>query len=727
MSQIPLPVSSGLDSLRRAISAWLIVRGLAYVSLVLTAVVLLSMLFDGAFHMDVAQRRVFLGLMITAVAGAVWHFLLRPIQVRLSNEALCMKVEKKHRQLGQSVISAIEFARGFDAERLGVSPSMVDATVRRGAEAAGTVKFYDVIDRESQRKHMAIAGGSLLFLAGVIVAGTMLFPDTMSLWARRAFLLSSDEWPRQTDLIIEGLQDDGTVAFPRGDDWDQFVVAEGVKPNAVFIDYRPKGGGRASREQMAKVADGRYKFSFKSVINEFEFRVRGGDHTTRWVRVVLTDRPVVDDLQLTLTLPQYTGVGTRPLQLGEGSYYALKGSSIRIEGIARKALASATLSQGNDQVAALTLAPLEPAVGDKDKTPRTGFSGQISAAQMTSGTYLIDIVDTVGLRAKRPTRFTVKVVPDRVPTVRSSLYGIGGMITPNATVPVRTNFSDDYAIVKSQLVWNVPAAENEPSPGGEEAFPKLEMNRDNSAFHEHAFEIEPLGLVPGQNLHFHVEAVDNDTVSGPKTGSSAPFQLRVVEPKELRDELIRKEQDFRIEFERLLSDQRDFKTEGAVVLNRLDEEKKIDINDGDRAALGTAEKRQRKVGNRAIALAERFDLILAEHINNKLMDPHGPMARRLQIGVIEPLRNLKNREVAVAADWLDHARKSGMSIKERKEALANAARFQDQVIAKLEKVLTYLRKMEGYQEALRLLNEITGEEEELYEKTKQKLDDMWKE
>ena len=108
-----------------------------------------------------------------------------------------------------------------------------------------------------------------------------------------------------------------------------------------------------------------------------------------------------------------------------------------------------------------------------------------------------------------------------------------------------------------------------------------------------------------------------------------------------------------------------------------------------------------------------------------MKDPRGPIMRARTNGVLLPLRELPDREVKLAADWIDYARKTGLSVEERHKALTTATKTQDEIIERMEKILTYLQKMEGYQEAVRLLNEIMGEEEELYKKTKTELEKMF--
>jgi len=225
-----------------------------------------------------------------------------------------------------------------------------------------------------------------------------------------------------------------------------------------------------------------------------------------------------------------------------------------------------------------------------------------------------------------------------------------------------------------------------------------------------------MDLPVGSILVLVVEATDNDTVSGPKTGTSGVFSLKVVTEDELRAELLRREQEQRYEFERLLRDQRKLLEDTQALLAVLDTPDRP-FAEEDAGTLKGDEKRQRLVGGRCTAIADQFERILAEVEHNRLEDDqaiHGRMADH----IIEPLHLLARRNVLAAADRLDQAQETDAADDSaRRTALAGAAAEQEKIVAVMRGVLKNMVKWEGYQEAVTLLREVLRAQKDVSEQT----------
>ena len=163
---------------------------------------------------------------------------------------------------------------------------------------------------------------------------------------------------------------------------------------------------------------------------------------------------------------------------------------------------------------------------------------------MAAATYEIDLADTSGppaLLSRQPTRFTVRLRPDRVPLVQAKLFGISSMVVSKAVIPIEMTLQDDFAVTQVRLAsdWRIP--EEAQSRTGQ-ASTKLDAVKlgggREKVQHTHRFELEPLQLPVGADLTFHIQADDNDTISGPKTGKSQVFYVKVVQEQDLRAELL---------------------------------------------------------------------------------------------------------------------------------------------------------------------------------------------
>jgi len=741
--EVPAAIRRRLASLRWSVSAWMAVDAIAAFGVLLVIFVAASLLLDRTLRFDRPQRVAVLAIGAAALGVLAWRRLVRPMVRRLSDDALARAVEARHGELGESLLAAVQLSRLADPEATGASPAMVQASIDLGVRRAAGLDFSDILNRRRRNRNLLVGGGAVALVA---VAG-FLFPTTMGLWWQRNVLLADVDWPQATHLAILGA-DEGVLVCPRGDDLPVQVRADpdGVVPAVVTLDHR--GGGPAGSETMVVVGDNLFRTVFRNVLEPFRVRVRGGDDVTPWHDVRLVERPVVDDLVLVYTPPAYVGPQPRTLPPNVGSYPVLEGSRLEIRGTASKDLEWARLALGKTDL------------GDLQRVGDRGFRVELAGDRLTSGVYGVALMDTTGLESRQPARFSLKVQPDRKPLVRARLEGIGDLIVPRAVVPVQATMRDDFAVSKAELVTKRIVEE-----GGDETVGRTPFGSDEDLYGResieavHRLDCEPMDLAVGAVLVLVVEATDNDTVSGPKTGASGVFSLKIVSEDDLRAELLRREQEQRYEFERLLRDQRKLLEDSQALLAVLDSPDRP-FAEEDAKILAGDEKRQRLVGGRCTAIADQFERILAEVENNRLEED---LAVRDRLGgkIIEPLRLLARRSVLAAADLLDQAQKAGGAAAAppaapadapaaaatiapdaalaaaaedaadaaaaaaadgapadaRRTALAGAAAEQENIVAVMREVLKNMVKWEGYQEAVTLLREVLRAQKDVSEQT----------
>src|SRR5262249_26017906 len=119
MSEIPYPpltdyttgLVARLAHLRRQIATWFWVEGLARVLWLALAIFAADLAIDWLFRMDRPQRGVMLALMLGGLAWGVYRWLVKPLSLSPSDDALALQVESANKQLGQGLITALQLAR----------------------------------------------------------------------------------------------------------------------------------------------------------------------------------------------------------------------------------------------------------------------------------------------------------------------------------------------------------------------------------------------------------------------------------------------------------------------------------------------------------------------------------------------------------------------------------------------------------------------------------------
>ena len=711
MSDIPYPplsqhttgVAARLARLRSQVAAWFWVDGLSRVLWLALALAAADLALDWMFRMDRAQRLVMLVLMLGGIGWLAYRRLFRPLSATLSDDALALQVEARNKELGQGLISALQLSRLEGAAGRGMSPVLVEQTVLRGTQAADRVDFANVLDGKEFRLNALMLGLALLALGGLAYGVTASEP--LAIWFNRNILLGDRIWPQKTYLVIERVGENGAVVFPRGEDWTQVVSVtpqSEIVPEAVFLEFRrTKSRGPLA---MKKKGERQFEATFANVIEPFEFRARGGDAVTEWVRVELVEQPAVAELQLVVTPPKYAAASPEELPPGRGPYYVLAGSALAIQGKPNKPLVRADLLIEGKRF------PLQLTAGMQ-------FSGQIAAKDLVPGQYTIELEDMLGLTGRRPTTFGLRRRVDREPRVRMRLIGVGGMVVPQARVPFTCRVSDDFGITAAGVVyrWKGEDATAEPTTGSV-AFEQLKdkFGPPELAL-EDVIELAPLKIPTGTGLSFRFEAADNDDVSGPNIGRSSEFLLRIVTEKELREDLIRREKEQRQEFERLTKNQEDLLTDSRAL--EAAAKGSADLTGAQKDLLMQYHKRQKLVGQNTGAIAERMASIVIEIQNNRLEEDGGKLQTQLTNEIIEPMREVAGALLPRALTGLDKTRRQATAAAERDAALAETIAAQSEAVEKMKLILEHMAKSEAFQEAVNLLYEIQKAQTDVSEQT----------
>jgi hypothetical protein len=705
-------VRNRLARLRGQVAAWFWVEGLGRVLWLALALFAVDLLLDWLFRMDRAQRAVMLVLMLAALGWGIHRWLVRPLSVSLSDDALALQVEAANRRLGQRLISALQLAHVQSPESRGMSPTLVRQAVASGVQIAQEVSFSSVLDHRRYGQNLMVLLGALLVLSCLAVGTLAAAP--LRIWLSRNIFLGNATWPQKTYLVVERVAEDGAVVFPRGEDWTQVVSVRPdsrVVPDAVYLDFR-RTRGRAPLA-MKKTSERQFEATFAGVIEPFEFRARGGDAITDWVRVELVDQPAVAELKMVVTPPTYAGSQPEELAPGRGPYYVLKGSSLKLSGKANKPLAHAALAIDGKS------APLK-----SDDSVR--FSGDVAAAKLVQGQYVIELEDTLGLTSRRPTTFGLRTRIDREPRVRVRLIGVSGMVVPQARIPFTCRVNDDFGLTACGVQYRWRGDDATQADGeGKLSFEQLEAklaaekvgqpSRLPDISFDDLIDLEPLKIPTGTGLSFRFEAADNDDVSGPNVGRSSEFLVRIVTEEELRTDLLRREKEQRQEFERLIKNQEDLLTDSRALEAAVKGEPNLTSEQKDQ--LIQYHRRQKVVGQNTSAIAERMAGIVIEVQNNRLEEEGGRLQTRLTREIVEPLQAVADELIPAALTALDKTRRQAAVPDDRNAALAEAIAAQTEAAAKMKEILEHMVKAEGFQEAVNLLYEIQKAQAEVTDQT----------
>lgn len=686
MPPLDATVAARLRALTRRLRLFVLVEGVAILVATVVAACLVQLALDYSLRLQLSMRAALLALLLATAGYILWRYVLRPARRGISTADVAALVERRFPQLSSVLISAVRFAQGEVGAPDTNSPALVATVIARAGPDAAHLPFESTLD--ARRARRSAAGlVSTLIVALVLVAAA---PQVAQRWLERNVLLRDVPWWQRTHLVVEVEGD--TLTGARGDDIEVRARAEGVVPREVDFVYRTASGRRA-RESMVAVGQDGFRFTIRRADEELTFYLEGGDDRTQEYRLVLAERPRVTATAMRIEPPAYAGLA--PVDLGDGQRAArvLPGSSVTVWITTNKPVREARLMADRDVVAT--------AESDEDRL-------RVAFLPTQTRTYHFELADELGLGNKDPVRLSIRMLKDEAPGAMLKLPGVGDMVTPEAEVPIELEFTDDYGLQSAALSYRLSrdgAADEAislPTPG----------ERATAFATSIRWPVGSSGAAPGDLITLVARARDYDDVSGPNEGVSADAVLRVVTRDELLAELMRREQELREDFARLVDLQERVRGD---LLSALAEQGALADQAGRSAAFLPLERRQRNIAASANVIRQQYEQVVLQRRINKV-DVADEM-QRIQEGIVTPLTELSRRDLPAAADAMRR-------LVDRATPEDGAATDQQQaeILDAMRAILANMVEWQGYQEVVNMVRDILQAQQELQQETRKALE-----
>jgi hypothetical protein len=666
----------------------------------------------------------------------------------LPDDSLALLVERQYPELDEGLVTTVQASASRnspDHAWSGLSDdaferTLMEATGRNAANAVRDVRLRRVFDmRPLARK--GVAAVALLASIGVFAVAQR---EAFAFWIDR-IQLSDQLWPRRVRLSVVGFEDRDSspvVNVARDDDFELNVLASildgHTAPEEVEIRWRrPSDGGRGGGPMLkiGSAVPGRddaqqYSYTFK-VSSDLEFDVIGGDDRVRNLRLHAVERPAVTRVWLEVEYPKYMRREPRSIPVsGRAEIPEGARAVCRVE--ANKPLASVEVRDSVEQSdLAATVSKDEPAQ----------FSFPLEAATVDR-TLLITMHDADGVQNRDPFRLPLSVLPDEAPELSVQLRGIGSAVTPQATIPLAGRASDDYGLEEVWFDYKIDDGETERrqlriQPDGMDELPMTE--RFDLAEADPQTRRPRVPLKAGQKLTLAVKARDAyDLGEEPHIGGSQRFLLDVVTPSELRALLEKRELGLRQRFEQIyermvgvreLLDRIDLAAAAADADDTASEAGGDVADDSagagsdrvqerDRARIGGAQQSTTQLSFETAGVAEGFDDIVAELINNRVDTEE--LKERLEQGISEPLKEVSGELLPRFEQRLaELLRAYETDAAAAAEPLSAAKSEADVALEAMKAVLDRMLELESYNELVELLRGIVADQEQIKQRTQE--------
>ena len=244
----------------------------------------------------------------------------------------------------------------------------------------------------------------------------------------------------------------------------------------------------------------------------------GEEHSSSQYRISLFDLPQIEQIDLSFTYPDYTGLEAT-IEEDSGDMVVPEGTVVEMTVSFNKAIAAASLDFD------------EAVASDDDEAPPVSYpdmplqiSGDTGYATFTvtqDGVYRINARDLSDMENRNPLDYFIRAIEDQPPELALQRPGRDQDVMPLEEVVLEVEASDDYGLSEFKLNYSVV--------GSDEVSVDFlpEPNVRNVSGNELIY-LEDLGVEPGDFVSYFLTLADNNALSGPSQVVSDIYFLQVI-------------------------------------------------------------------------------------------------------------------------------------------------------------------------------------------------------
>lgn len=412
-----------------------------------------------------------------------------------------------------TIINALQLERGLEtSSSKTLSKSFVSDTIQK----MEGIDENDLFHSETAQKWRS---ASLIVLS----IGFLLFASKWEDHAQSIFRWSHPRTSFPVPKPFSITSESGNLNLLGGDKAELVFSVTGDSPDSLFIDLQ--GYASSDSGKMDKIAHkdsaGKFVYTVEDISQDYKYRAyysavhfwEPWDEVSSETHAIsVTDRPVMEDLTITLTPPSYTGLNPVVQKGNQADISGLIGSKVQISLRSNRPLKKGSLIINENSI------PMK----------LRGKNGQGEFIINEDGQFSIQLMDARGISNRNPIPFFITAIHDLMPDITvyqpEKIYELGS----DQTIPIHLQIEDDFGFSQLQVAYEIHR------PAYIAVDPLLSLFTipidDPQAISQeliHIWQLYELGLMPEDEVHFHFELSDNDQISGPKKTVTDEFIARL--------------------------------------------------------------------------------------------------------------------------------------------------------------------------------------------------------
>jgi len=640
-----------------------------------------------------------IAVLLLAIGIAVYTLirsLILPLCRKHSDAAVAARLESTQieSELASEnrILSAVQLRKNLTDNRLGYAPEFIEHLILQTDQDLKNIQHRQIFQNEFRKikQNAGIAAAGI----GFLLIMNFLLPNAFNGFAY-TFQTLPKTLPHSEGSLKDVIQitsiKPGNTQVERGTDVNITAEVSGHIGAPVTLHYRVGAGNESEDASAAEWQSmsmqsidgsevGAYRGPLENVNRPLQYYIAVKGVASAQYQVIISDEPVVTEFQYRLNFPTYTQLQPQTLPANTGNIQTLFGTELSFTGRGNKPLTEAYLAfeeSGNVPLEITTTQPAAETQGS-DASPTFHALRGVFMAQKTEN-YRIRITDAEGFENRDPINYTLTVFKDTPPEVNIISPARDAVLDNAMSVELEVEASDDYGIQALELVYRVEVegAEEMNVPLKRWDGQNLPVRRSVSVVY--TWDVDPIGIFPGEVLAYYVQGLDNDNVSGPNIGKSPTYTLRFPSLSELYDSVATEQEAEQRGLEELVDEQADATGLMDTLLGKIRRHQELTFTDEN--LMQQVLENQKQIEQAAKQLVDDMKETAKEMEQNQLFDTE-------TIQKYQELQNLM--EQALSEEHKEILRKlsealSNQQTQDQERAMTEVNLSQEQFLQQLER------------------------------------------
>ncbi len=471
-------------------------------------------------------------------------------------------------------------------------------------------------------------------------------------------------------------------------------------PKELFLYYKENQNSDFQPISLKKINTSKFHHLFSSVHNDFQFYVGNDLFKTEIYNVDVVKRPYIQDFEVTIYYPSYTGLPSEKLLPNVGDFSVLKGSNVEWK----------LNPKGNIKEAFLGFNSIIP------------FQNQKATKNiLNSESYFIQLISNQNLTNIDTVRYQIQVIEDKFPEVQIISPNPEFSLPNNGFLPLVYEINDDYGF--SSLLLNYRFLKsNNPSKVSKNFKTKVLSKQFNSKFIRNEINLDffDLNMEQGDLIEYSLTIFDNDAVSGFKSSTSQLYKVNYLSVNELYENNEKLQEKVEENLENSINDNEKLNEKFDKLQKKLLENKTLDYE--QKKEIQEFIKQQQKVFENIQNLKEDLNEIKQ---NSQMNDLYNDETLQKMEQLQNLIKEMENSDLKKQLDELLNKLNKNDENRSIKQQMEQIQYKQENLQYDLERIQQLYKQLKANQKADEIqkkLEDIKQQQETLNQLTKEKND-----